>query len=200
MVGLDEGIQDRKKKEKRAAEIEAKLDRDTNDLISHIKCVTTETNGLRDRVRAAESVISDLKSSGESSVEQLMETLYLMKVRQEELDAQAQTMREVIQAKEVVLKSKEEHKAAIKQTIEIENAARENEIHALRVQLNEQKQLLEGQRRLLNELQVLCELTSADIVRATRDLERKTKLTNQLTLDYQEVDQSMVTLKANVNN
>ena len=52
-----------------------------NDLVAHIKCVTTETNALRDRVRAAEKVISDLKSSGESSVEQLMESLYMMKVR-----------------------------------------------------------------------------------------------------------------------
>lgn len=123
----------------RASGVEKRLDRDTNDLISHIKCVTEETNGLRDRVRAAESVISDLKSSGESSVEQLMETLYLMKVRQEELDAQATAMRDVINQKEKVLRSKEDHKAAIKQTIEIENAARENEVHALRVQLNEQR-------------------------------------------------------------
>ena len=78
---MDQEIVYRKSKEVRAADVEKKLDRDTNDLVTHIKCITTETNGLRDRVRAAESVISDLKSSGESSVEQLMETLYMMKVR-----------------------------------------------------------------------------------------------------------------------
>lgn len=50
----------------------------------------------------------------------------------------------------------------------------------------------------MNELQVLCEHTQTDIVRATRDLERRTKLKNQLELDYTEIDQSMVTLKANV--
>ena len=61
--------------------MERKQDKNMNDLVAHIKCVTTETNALRDRVRAAEKVISDLKSSGESSVEQLMESLYMMKVR-----------------------------------------------------------------------------------------------------------------------
>jgi len=69
---------------------------------------------LRDRVRAAEKVISDLKSSGESSVEAIMERLYLLKVRQEELDGEAESLREVINTKEVVIKQKEETKASVK--------------------------------------------------------------------------------------
>ena len=145
--------------EVKAAEIEKKLDQDMNDLIEYTKWISKESQVLRDRVRAAEKVISDLKSSGESSVEAIMETLYLLKVKQEELDSEAEQLREVINTKEVVIKSKEETKASVKQTIEIQNAEKENEIHALRVQLDEQRQLLDSQRRLLNELQVLCEVT-----------------------------------------
>jgi len=52
----------------------------------------------------------------------------------------------------MVIKAKEEEKASIKQTIEIENADRENQIHALRKQLEEQRVLMDGQRKLLNEL------------------------------------------------
>ena len=55
--------------------------------------------------------------------------------------------------------SKENSKASIKQQIEIDNADRENEIQALRAQLNEQKDLMAGQSKLMNELQVLCEFT-----------------------------------------
>lgn len=40
-----------------------------SDLVAHIKQVTSETSDLRARVRKAESVISDLKTSGDSSVE-----------------------------------------------------------------------------------------------------------------------------------
>lgn len=65
-------------------------------------------------MRASERVISDLKSSGESSVESLMETLYLLKVKQEELEGEAQSLRDVINGKEVVIKAKEEEKASIK--------------------------------------------------------------------------------------
>lgn len=138
--------------EVKAAETEKKLDQDMNDLIEYTKWISKESQVLRDRVRAAEKVISDLKSSGESSVEAIMETLYLLKVKQEELDSEAESLREVINTKEVVIKQKEETKASVKQTIEIQNAEKENEIHALRVQLDEQRQLLDSQRRLLNEL------------------------------------------------
>ena len=131
----DNSIMTQKQKERRAAAVERRLDKDMDDLKAHIKSVTDETNGLRDRVRAAEAVISELKSSGESSVEQLMETLYMMKVRQEELDNESARMRDIISKQEGQLKQKEDYKSSIKQTIEIENAARENEIHALRMQL-----------------------------------------------------------------
>ena len=55
----------------------------------------------------------------------------------------------------------------------MENADRENEIHALRLKLQEQNNLLDGQRKLLNELQVLCEFTQNDIIKANRELIKK---------------------------
>jgi hypothetical protein len=41
-------------------------------------------------VRKSEGVINDLKTSGEESVESLMETLYMMKIKQEELETEAE--------------------------------------------------------------------------------------------------------------
>ena len=41
-------------------------------------------------------------------------------------------MRQIINHKEQVIKSKETQKGNIKATVEVENADRENEIHALR--------------------------------------------------------------------
>jgi len=155
-----------------------------SDLIEYTKGVSKESQVLRDRVRAAEKVISDLKSSGESSVEAIMERLYLLKVRQEELDGEAESLREVINTKEVVIKQKEETKASVKQTIEIQNAEKENEIHALRVQLDEQRQLLDSQRRLLNELQVLCEATQSHIIKANKDLQKKKQQKKQLSIEH----------------
>ena len=157
-------------KEKKASRIEKKLDQDMSDLVEYTKWMSDETQKLRERVRATESVMTDLKSSGASSVESLMETLYMLKIKQEELESEAQGLRDSINTKELVIKGREEKKAAIKQTIEIENADRENEIYALRKQLEEQKALMDGQTRLLNELQVLCEFTQNDIIKANREL------------------------------
>jgi|TARA_B110001450_G_C17496414_1_gene430479 predicted nucleic acid-binding Zn-ribbon protein len=103
-----------------------------NDVVEYTKWITNEMQKLKDRVKAAESVISDLRSSGEASVESLMETLYILKVKQEELESNAMGLRENIKGKEVHIKLKEEEKAAIKATVEVENADRENQIHALR--------------------------------------------------------------------
>ena len=75
------------KKERSHANVEKKLDQDMNDLVEYTKWVSSESQKLKDRVRKSEKVISDLKSSGESSVESLMETLYILKIKQQEMDA-----------------------------------------------------------------------------------------------------------------
>jgi polyhydroxyalkanoate synthesis regulator phasin len=69
------------KKEKKSVNVEKKLDRDLNDLIEYTKWISSECEKLRDRVKASEKEISDLKTSGEASVESLMETLYILKIR-----------------------------------------------------------------------------------------------------------------------
>lgn len=86
-------------------------------------------------------------------------------------------------------------KGTIKATIEVENADRENEIHRLRQMLQEQTVLLDGQRKLLNELQVLCEFTQNDIIKSNRELLKKKSQKHQIKLQYEEVDQANITLK-----
>ena len=76
-----------------------------------------------------------MKSSGEVSVDSIKETLFKLKIRQEELDGEARHYRDAIITKEKMLKKMEDKKGSIKQKIEIENANKENEIHALRLQL-----------------------------------------------------------------
>ena len=150
---------------------------------------------MRSRVRAAEKVISDLRTSGEESVDKLMENLYILKMKVEEGEAEADRMRSMIREKEDKIAAQEGEKAHIKQRIEIDNADRENEIQSLRKQLQEQNELMEGQTKLMNELQALCEFTQSDIIKANKDLQKKKVQKNQLALAYQEVDQSTVSLK-----
>ena len=99
---------------KKTSKMEKKLDQDMSDLVEYVKWISDESQKLRERVRASERVISDLKQSGESSVESLMETLYLLKIKQEELESEAQSLRDIINTKEMVIKAKEEQKASIK--------------------------------------------------------------------------------------
>lgn len=55
---------------------EKKYDADMKDLLAYVKWLTGDLGKLRDRVRIAEKVISDLRRSGEESVESLLNTLY----------------------------------------------------------------------------------------------------------------------------
>lgn len=52
------------------------LDRDVNDVVEYVKWITNDLGVLRDRVRIAEKIISDLRKSGEESVESLLNNLY----------------------------------------------------------------------------------------------------------------------------
>ena len=47
-----------------------------NDLVEYVKWVTDDLGVLRDRVRIAEKIVSDLKRTGEESVESLLTNLY----------------------------------------------------------------------------------------------------------------------------
>ena len=77
-------------RKRKSAKIEKKLDRDMTDLIEYTKWISGETEKLRNRVRSSESVINDLRQSGEASVENLMESLYMFKIRAEEGEAKAE--------------------------------------------------------------------------------------------------------------
>lgn len=63
-------------KEKKTVRREKNLDRDMNDMVEYVKWVTDDLGLLRDRVRIAEKIVSDLKRTGEESVESLLTKLY----------------------------------------------------------------------------------------------------------------------------
>jgi len=53
--------------------------KDLADLLEYVRWISEETGILRGRVRAAEAVISQLRKSGETSVETLLDTLYVLR-------------------------------------------------------------------------------------------------------------------------
>ena len=65
------------KDEKKSMKREKFLDKDMNDLVEYVKWITGDLGVLRDRVRIAEKIISDLRKSGEESVESLLNGLYV---------------------------------------------------------------------------------------------------------------------------
>lgn len=52
------------------------VDKDMDDLVEYVKWITEDLGVLRDRVRIAEKIISDLRRTGEESVESLLNNLY----------------------------------------------------------------------------------------------------------------------------
>lgn len=176
------------KREVQAKKVEKKLDADTNDLIEYTKWMNGEVSKMRQKVKEAEKVINDLRQTGQDSVEKLMENLFVLKMRLEEKEAEAESLRESIRCKEALIQRKENEKSDIKQQIEIDNAAKENEIAALRQNLEQQKRTMNEQNRLYNELQVLCDFTQNDYINAKKDLHKSKVQKQQLAMQYQEVD------------
>lgn len=64
------------KREKKIVKREKAQDKDMDDLVEYVKWITTDLGVLRDRVRIAEKIISDLRRSGEENVEALLKNLY----------------------------------------------------------------------------------------------------------------------------
>lgn len=89
----------------------------------------------------------------------MLDTLFVLKKKQEKLDAEASSLRLQVQSKEATIKRKQEEKANLKSSIEIQRAEQEQDFSKLRKQLDDQKANITHQRKLLNELQALNERT-----------------------------------------
>lgn len=121
---------------------EKKLTGDLYDLIEYVKWVTNETSALRKRVREAEQIINQLRRAGEGSVESLLDTLLVLRKKQEKLDKEANILRETVQNQEAMIKMKEGQKGNLKASIEVENGEHQNEMNKLRRQLEQQRHLI----------------------------------------------------------
>ena len=116
---------------------EKKMDRDTDDLVEYVKWITGDLGVLRDRVRIAEKIIADLKTTGEESVESLLNTLYEQKARQEKLQKESDGLRNIIQSKETAISKKEDELTKLKQFVEMETSEKEVEIKNLRAEIDD---------------------------------------------------------------
>lgn len=100
----DSSTLDLEKRQKKSAAAEKNMDRLMNDFVEYTKWINSKSQALRERVKKSEAVINDMRTSGEESVESLMETLYMLKIKQEEMDMEAQQLRDIITNKERVIK------------------------------------------------------------------------------------------------
>lgn len=124
---------------------EKMFERDNIDLIEYVKWISGDLSMLRDRARVAEKVISDLKKSGEESVDSLMETLGSNKRRQDDLDSQVDQLRGVIEMREAEISRKEEDINGLKRLIELETNEKEIEIRRVKTEIDEQNKVIENQ-------------------------------------------------------
>lgn len=125
----------------------------------------------------------------------MLDTLFILRKKQEKLDEEAELLRIAVQNKESIIKRREEEKGNLRQAIEIQKAEQEMDFSKLRKQLDEQKALISNQRKLLNELQVLNEMTQADITKAAEDLHGRQADSKHLELRLQEQEQQKELLR-----
>ena len=160
------------KKEITYTKREEKYKKDMTDMIEYVKWITYETGVLRERIRAAESIISQLRKNGEASVESLIQTLYQLRKKQDKLNQDAETLEFEVKTKEALIKIKEDEKGDLKSTIENEKKEQDAEINKLKMQLDVQKQMIVNQRNLLNHFQVLNEQNCEELYKASSDLQK----------------------------
>jgi predicted nucleic acid-binding Zn-ribbon protein len=89
------------------------LEQDMADMIEYVRMITDQIIELRQRTRAAEQVINQLRKSGETSVEALLDTLFVLRRKQEKLDKELDEITSIVQSKEALIKVKEDEKSSI---------------------------------------------------------------------------------------
>jgi chromosome segregation ATPase len=163
-------------------------DRDYQDLLEYIKWISGDLSMLRDRGRISEKIISDLKQSGEESVDSLMSTLTHHKHRQDALDREVDGLRFVVNQKEREIAVKEGDITNLKRLIELETNEKEVEIRRIKSEIEEQTKVMENQQKIIRELQVLNDFTQTDLIQATSELQQRIRERNDLQLRYLDSD------------
>ena len=143
---------------------------------------------LRDRGRISEKIISDLKQSGEESVDSLMSTLTQHKHRQDAMDREVDGLRFVVNQKEREIAVKEGDITNLKRLIELETNEKEVEIRRIKSEIEEQTKVMENQQKIIRELQVLNDFTQTDLIQATSELQQRIRERNDLQLRYLDSD------------
>ena len=101
--------------------------------------------------------------------------------------------------KERMIKMKEDEKGNLKATLENEKKDQDFEFAKLRKQLDEQKALIGNQRKLLNKLQVLNEVTQGCMTQSANDLANKLREKQQLSLQINDQAREQEKLKKRHN-
>lgn len=173
---------------------EKHFERDTQDLIEYVQWITGDLGLLRDRARVSEKVISDLKRSGEESVDSLMETLSMHKHKQDSLDREVDHLRVIINEKEQEIAAKEDEVNRLKRMIELETNEKEVEIRRIKTEIEEQNKVIDTQQKIIHELQVLNDYTQADLIQANNELQSRIRERNDLHLKFQDADHETTNL------
>ena len=121
------------------------FEQDTSDVLEYVKWISADLSMLRDRSRIAEKIVSDLKRSGEQSVDSLMSTLAHHKHSQEHLDHEIDSIRAVINAKEHEVSIREGDITNLKRLIELETNEKQIEIRRIKTEIDEQNKVIENQ-------------------------------------------------------
>lgn len=177
------------------AKREKLIERDTQDLLEYVHWISSDLGLLRDRARVSEKIISELKQSGEDSVDSLMATLTAHKRKQEELDREVDRHRAIIVAKEGEIQAKEEQVMHLKRLIELETNEKEIEIRRIRTEIEEQNKVIENQLKIIQELQVLNDFTQTELIQANNDLLNRIRERNDLQLRFQDADHETTNLQ-----
>ena len=171
------------------------FEQDTSDVLEYVKWISSDLSMLRDRSRIAEKIISDLKRSGEQSVDSLMSTLAHHKTSQESLDREIDSIRAVINAKEHEVSVREGDITNLNRLIELETNEKQIEIRRLRTEIDEQNKVVENQQKIIKELQVLNDYTQGDLIQATSDLQSRIRERDDLQLKFLDSDHETTNLQ-----
>lgn len=113
----------------------------------------------------------------------------------EELEQEADNVRDIINTKEYEISVKEEEVNKLKRLIELETSEKEIEIKRIRQEIEEQKQVIDNQTKIIQELQVLNDFTQQDMTKASKDLQRKLQERQDLQLRFNDYDQEATNLR-----
>ncbi|CDW87931.1 UNKNOWN [Stylonychia lemnae] len=169
-------------------------------LIGYAKKLTQELEDYRIKVKMAEKIIQDLKSTGNESLDSLLHMLNGYQAKYNQVKHEIEKLKQLVMLKDDEILQLDEDIGDLSSFVSTAKAKLEDKIDDLLHTLEENKRMIRRQDKIIVDLQQKNEVSQLNIAETAEEAQRRGKEKNKLQLKLKELEDQKSNIQDSIHN